>query len=132
MKTVMRTILTVIAAVATYHFVFWLPCSLIFPLDRPSWLPALLSLACAIAVARYTWRYTASDHPGFALSVGVGAVIVGSIGFVGGFFGPLIFAPDANQGPMLGIFITGPLGALVGGVGGGIYWSMKRGTKVGA
>jgi hypothetical protein len=34
--------------------------------------------------------------------------------FAGGFFGPLIFAPDANQGPLLGIFITGPIGIVVG------------------
>jgi hypothetical protein len=42
------------------------------------------------------------------------ALIVGGIGFAGGFFGPMILAPDANQGPMLGIFITGPLGFLSG------------------
>ncbi|ESY71163.1 hypothetical protein X742_01675 [Mesorhizobium sp. LNHC232B00] len=31
-----------------------------------------------------------------------------------GFVGPIIFTPDANQGPLLGIFITGPLGLVVG------------------
>jgi len=25
--------------------------------------------------------------------------------------GPMLVAPEANQGPMLGIFITGPLGS---------------------
>ena len=39
---------------------------------------------------------------------------LGAIGFAGGFFGPMLFAPDANQGPMLGLFITGPLGFLCG------------------
>jgi energy-converting hydrogenase Eha subunit B len=34
----------------------------------------------------------------------------------GGFFGPLVLAPEANQGPLLGIFITGPLGFILGGV----------------
>jgi hypothetical protein len=42
-----------------------------------------------------------------------------------GFFGPLIFTPDANQGPLLGIFITGPLGFVLGGIGGGIYWAAR-------
>jgi hypothetical protein len=42
------------------------------------------------------------------------ALILGGIGFVVGFFGPMIFKPEANQGPMLGIFITGPLGFLLG------------------
>jgi hypothetical protein len=39
---------------------------------------------------------------------------LGAIGLIGGFVGPVIFTPDANQGPMLGIFITGPLGFLCG------------------
>lgn len=41
-------------------------------------------------------------------------VILGVTGFVGGFVGPLIFTPEANQGPLLGIFITGPLGFILG------------------
>ena len=41
-------------------------------------------------------------------------VILGIVGFVGGFVGPIIFTPEANQGPLLGIFITGPLGFVVG------------------
>lgn len=41
-------------------------------------------------------------------------VIVGLIGFVGGLVGPIIFTPDANQGPLLGMFITGPVGLVLG------------------
>ena len=59
-------------------------------------------------------------------SIALGAIIVGAVGFVAGFFGPIIFAPDANQGPMLGIFITGPLGFLIGGIGGFVYWLRRR------
>jgi hypothetical protein len=55
-----------------------------------------------------------------------GALIVGGIGFCAGFFGPMVFAPDANQGPLLGIFITGPLGALLGAIGGVVYASSQR------
>jgi hypothetical protein len=47
----------------------------------------------------------------FALRMGL---ILGAIGFVAGFVGPLIWSPGANQGPLLGIFITGPLGFVVG------------------
>jgi len=53
------------------------------------------------------------------------AAILGFAGFISGFFGPMIFRPDANQGPMLGIFITGPLGVLVGALFGLIKW-IKR------
>jgi len=36
--------------------------------------------------------------------------IVGFVGFAIGFFGTMLWAPDANQGPLLGIFVTGPFG----------------------
>jgi len=42
------------------------------------------------------------------------ALLLGGIGFAAGFFGPMILKPDANQGPLLGIFITGPGGFLIG------------------
>jgi hypothetical protein len=50
-----------------------------------------------------------------------GAWIVGVIAFIGGFIGPIIFQPGANQGPLLGIFFTGPLGCVVGAVIGWVY-----------
>jgi hypothetical protein len=51
---------------------------------------------------------------------------VGALGFCGGFFGPIIFTPGANQGPLLGIFITGPLGFIGGGIAGLIYALLHR------
>lgn len=47
--------------------------------------------------------------------------ILGIIGFLFGFLGPMIFAPGANQGPMLGIFITGPAGLVIGAFVGIVY-----------
>jgi hypothetical protein len=41
-------------------------------------------------------------------------IILGAAGFAAGFFGPMIFVPEANQGPMVGIFISGPVGAALG------------------
>jgi len=43
-----------------------------------------------------------------------GAAVLGAVGFTCGFFGPIVLSPEANQGPLLGIFITGPLGVVVG------------------
>jgi len=43
-------------------------------------------------------------------------VVLGVAGFLAGFVGPMLLAPDANQGPLLGILITGPTGALLGSV----------------
>lgn len=44
-------------------------------------------------------------------------VILAGAGFCAGFFGPMLLVPEANQGPLLGIFITGPVGAVIGVVG---------------
>ena len=56
----------------------------------------------------------------------LGAVVAGAVGFLAGFVGPGIFTPDANMGPMLGIFITGPLGFVSGAVWGLVYWLAGR------
>lgn len=41
-------------------------------------------------------------------------VILGLVGFLSGFLGPMVLSPESNQGPLLGILITGPLGFLAG------------------
>jgi hypothetical protein len=56
----------------------------------------------------------------------LGALILGVLGFVAGFFGPIIFTPEANQGPLLGIFITGPAGAVLGFLAGLAYGLLRR------
>jgi hypothetical protein len=61
----------------------------------------------------------------------MGALVTGAVGFSAGFFGPMIFTPGANQGPLLGIFITGPLGLMCGGAGGAIHW-FARGRQAAA
>lgn len=47
-------------------------------------------------------------------SPGFWALALGATGGAAGFFGPMLLNPDANQGPMLGIFITGPGGVIAG------------------
>jgi hypothetical protein len=42
------------------------------------------------------------------------ALALGVTGFASGFLGPIALNPSANQGPLLGLFITGPIGALIG------------------
>lgn len=42
------------------------------------------------------------------------AAALGAAGFISGFIGPMVFNPDANQGPMLGLFVTGPGGFFLG------------------
>lgn len=41
-------------------------------------------------------------------------LLFGAVGLLAGYLGPIVLNPGANQGPLLGIFITGPLGVLLG------------------
>lgn len=52
------------------------------------------------------------------------AMLVGGISFFAGFIGPVLLS-DSNLGPLLGIFVTGPLGFLVGALI-GILISARR------
>ncbi len=60
------------------------------------------------------------------------ALVLGLVGFVCGFIGPMVFSPDANQGPMLGIFITGPGGALLGAILGAIVGAARPPAAIAA
>jgi hypothetical protein len=55
-------------------------------------------------------------------------LVVGVVSFLAGFVGPIILRPDSNQGPLLGIFITGPVGFVLGGLG-GFVWSRMAGQN---
>jgi hypothetical protein len=124
MKSLVRLFVTGVVFLASY-FAFGLGFSLLLPPNGFIWLRAPGSLISAILAATFTWWGTASLSQGLAGSVVLGAIVIGGIGFAGGFFGPIIFDPGANQGPLLGIFITGPLGAVVGAVGGAVYWGVR-------
>jgi hypothetical protein len=41
-------------------------------------------------------------------------LLLGTAGLAGGFLGPLFFVPEANQGPLVGVLISGPAGAVLG------------------
>jgi hypothetical protein len=56
----------------------------------------------------------------------VGAIALGGVGFLAGFIGPIVTTPEANQGPLLGILVTGPLGAALGALLGVFVASRRR------
>lgn len=57
------------------------------------------------------------------------ALLLGVIGFVVGFFGPMLIAlligSEANLGPLWGIFILGPGGVIFGAIG-GVFIGYKK------
>lgn len=44
-------------------------------------------------------------------------LVLGGCGLVAGIWGPIRFNPQFQMGPLIGVFITGPLGAILGLVG---------------
>lgn len=57
------------------------------------------------------------------------SVTLGVMGFCAGFYGPIALAPGANQGPLLGIFVTGPAGLIGGMILGRIVLHLPLSTR---
>ena len=57
------------------------------------------------------------------------ALLLGGMGFILGFFGPILIGElvgsHANLGPLWGIFVLGPVGVLIGAVT-GLFLGLKR------
>ncbi|OSZ70817.1 hypothetical protein CAP39_07650 [Sphingomonas sp. IBVSS1] len=81
--------------------------------------------AAAAGLAAVTWLGSGSRHPIVRGAV-LGAGWCGLIGFLGGYIGPMLF-DGGNLGPLLGIFITGPGGVLVGALCGAAIAAGKPG-----
>jgi hypothetical protein len=116
-----RIALAVCAGLAAFVVGYWVPGSLL-----PDGWATACGLAIGLMAAGIVWAGAGSKSDVARFAV-LGAAWCGLIGFVGGFFGPMIFAPDANQGPMLGLFITGPGGFVLGGVVGALVGAGRPG-----
>ncbi len=125
MKPIIQILAMLVVIPATYLFVFWVPLSLV-SFGGVRWIPMAIALACALVVAWYAWKLIDRAPEELMSHIGAGAIAFGVTGFIGGFLGPLIFSPESNQGPLLGIFITGPLGVVLGAIAGAIYWKVKE------
>ena len=66
------------------------------------------------------------DSENYMLLTAAAVLAIGGVGFLCGFVGPIILNPASNQGPLFGIFITGPLGFLLGAAGGAVFWIARR------
>lgn len=58
-----------------------------------------------------------------------GGLLLGAVGLIVGFFGPLLVGvlvgSEANLGPLWGIFVLGPVGMFLGGVTGAVIGYKK-------
>jgi energy-converting hydrogenase Eha subunit B len=119
----LRAVTSIIVGVATFYIMYWFPFAM---MEMPVALSLGLSLAVAILAGRLVWNSGGGINYEAMRSMLRWALILGGIGFAAGFFGPIILTPDANQGPLLGIFITGPLGFVLGGIVGLVLWLRRR------
>lgn len=87
-------------------------------------LGVIFGAAIAMPAVLCWWFALRGHRPESRASLGYalgGGLILGGVSFAAGFFGPLILTPEANQGPLLGIFITGPIGFVIGVALGALY-----------
>jgi len=122
MWLLVRSIAAALVFVAAFLFSYWMVFAQ-FLSQNTAYVPTLVTAAVA---ALATWHVTGPGAHGIAATALRWAAIVGGLGFCAGFFGPIVIDPGANQGPMLGLFITGPLGFVAGGVGGLVYALWRR------
>jgi hypothetical protein len=125
-----RWFVSILVFVSAFFFSYWLVFVQIIP-ENLSWPAPLAALLTAMALAGVVWRALDAGFEGVLPTMLTCSAVVGAIGFSGGFFGPMIFTPDANQGPLLGLFITGPLGCAVGALG-GLFISLWRRLRTSA
>ena len=136
MNKIARAVITVFTFLGSYYFSYWLIVILLAVLFGeefdPKWgtiLINVVSLALAVYLAKIVWSkniFPKNSTIPLGKYILTGAIAVGITGFLIGFIGPMIFSPDSNQGPMLGIFITGPAGLVLGAIGGLIFGLIKN------
>lgn len=123
----MNSILKPIVAFLMFLVVlFFIATILTIATDLPSRASVTLALVSAVLVGWYSWKLVAGEKVGVGVSVVCGALMLGGIGFIIGFLGPMIVAKDTSQGPLVGVFIAVPLGVIMGSIGGYFLASKKR------
>jgi hypothetical protein len=128
MNPLIRSSIAALATFAAFWYIYWVPFAITLEIahGRFHWMwiiRVLLSVGAAAVVAQYTWRHKSLAPQGVISWMILGAAVMGGAGFSTGWFGPMIFDPG-SQGPLLGI-VAGPLGFLVGAIGGVFCWAWR-------
>ena len=87
----------------------------------PLWLYAIFSVAGASLAGWYAWKLVSGEKTSAGVAIISGALMLGGLFFIIGFLGPMAFAKDTSQGPLIGIFIATPLGTVMGAIAGYLY-----------
>lgn len=123
MKRSTRLMSSIIGILMCYVFLFF---SLVFiAKDLEKVTIHILAIISGVLIGLFIWFITKDVSRNFAGKIFITAFAIGAIGFIIGFIGPLIVTPEANLGPLLGFFATGPLSFVFGLIIGGLYWKIK-------
>ena len=101
---------------AAAYLVTWLAAAIL--LSDGADKATLLAVLSALLFGGVCWTALGHARAGgsgrVAVASATGAAVGLVVGFVIGFIGPMLLDPNGAQGPMLGLFVTGPLGMLAG------------------
>lgn len=125
MKTFIQVILTLFVVLINYFIVNIIRQIFFAGMLTLSNTAQMISLIIAIIFAILLWRKIANISNTLPACIIAGALIFGLTGFILGVYVPIILNPSTVQGPLIGIFLTGPAGILLGLVVGGAYWYPK-------
>lgn len=121
-----RILKPIVAFLMFLVVLFFIATILIIATELPEWVSVSLALFSALLAGWYAWKLVAGEKMGVGVSVICGALMLGGLGFIIGFLGPMIVAKDTSQGPLVGVFMTAPLGIILGAIGGYIFATKQR------
>ena len=125
----LRAAATIVAVLCTAGVIWNLITLLPSPGDHGllGWLLVLLGTPGALS-----WWFVLRGHVAESralIQAGCfGAIVLGSVAFLAGFIGPMIATRQGNQGPLLGILLSGPLGVALGALL-GVLVAWRRGRR---
>lgn len=126
MKIVYRIVITFLAFIGSYFFFYWFSFFILPISNNHTFIPNVISLLISLVIGFFIYKKFGKISNSLVVTMVLGGMIIGTFGFIAGFIGPMIITPGANQGPLLGILFTGPIGFILGLIAGGIYWKVKR------
>jgi hypothetical protein len=88
----------------------------------------MATLPLGALVTWWCWRATEGKTLGVVGWMVVTSLIIGAMSFSITLGAVLVFIPEANQGPMLALFIAAPGGVIVGAIVGFVIWLKKEGS----
>jgi len=125
---ILRTMLAVAIAWLAYQLIYQIVFAF-FPVFSRTTEQAI-ALVCGLCAGAMTWYASAANGGRNLRAMLRTGLISGAVCFGLGFFGPMLLAPGANQGPLLG-FVIGPIGFCIGIVTGFIRVMTRRAPDAG-